>query len=142
MNYLIHYFACFRFLKTISRTNPITQRPTVELESFKSLAHFWCNFWVPIYKNRIHIRVLNMWSWIALGQMHRFSRCGHRGHWQVAHKPSFMCHLSVVSHEQELEKLYICPKVIQVQLLKTLIHVEFFLDFNNLLIRTYIFHTF
>ena len=37
--------------------------------------------------------------------MHRFSRFGHQGH-------SFMCHLSV-SSEPELEKLCICPKVIQ-----------------------------
>ena len=47
----------------------------------------------------------------TLGQMHRFSRFVHQGHWQVAHKPSFMCHLSV-SPEPELEKLCICPKVI------------------------------
>ena len=64
--------------------------------------------------NRGWNRVLNRWSWINLGQMHRFSRFGHRGHWQVAHKPSFMCHLSV-SPEPELEKLCNCPKVIQLQ---------------------------
>ena len=65
------------------------------------------------------IRVLNRWSWITLGQMHGFSRFGHRGHWQVAHKPSFMCHLSV-SPEPELEKLCNFPKVIQLHLLRTL----------------------
>ena len=59
-------------------------------------------------------RVCYFWSWITLGQMHVFSGFGHRGYWQVAHKPSFMCHLSV-SHEPELEKLCNCPKVIQLQ---------------------------
>ena len=47
--------------------------------------------------------------------MHRFSKFGHQGHWQVAHKPLFMCHLSV-SPEPELEKLCIYPKVIQLHL--------------------------
>jgi hypothetical protein len=46
--------------------------------------------------------------------MHGFSRFGQQGYWQVAHKPSFMCHLSV-SPEPELEKLCISPKVIQLQ---------------------------
>ena len=64
-------------------------------------------------------RVLIRWSWINLGQMHCFSRFGHRGHWQVAHKPLFMCHLSV-SPEPEMEKLCICPKLIQLHLLRTL----------------------
>ena len=30
-----------------------------------------------------------------MGRLQRFSEIGHRGHWQVAHKRSFMCHLSV-----------------------------------------------
>ena len=59
-------------------------------------------------------RVCYFWSWITLGQMHGFSGFGHRGYWQVAHKPSFMCHLPV-SPEPELEKLCNCPKVIQLQ---------------------------
>ena len=41
------------------------------------------------------IRVCYLWSWITLGQLRGFSSFGHRGHWQVAHKPSFTRHLSV-----------------------------------------------
>ena len=38
-----------------------------------------------------------------------FFRFGHRGHGQVGHTPSFMCHLSG-SPEAELEKLCSFPK--------------------------------
>ena len=58
-------------------------------------------------------------SKITLWRLQRFSEIGHRGHWQVAYKPSFMCHLSV-SPEPELEKLCNFPKVIQLHLLRTL----------------------
>ena len=77
----------------------------------RSFRHSSCRI-DPKINPSIITRVLNRWSWITLEQMHRFSRFGHRGHWQVTHKPSFMCHLSV-SPEPELEKLCNCPKVIQ-----------------------------
>ena len=111
-----------KFLKAIQKScNHSTYWPCLKVKSL-----------LVVSKACILARVLNRWSWITLGQMHSFSSSG-SGDTDRWHINEGLCATCQCPRCPNLEKRCICPKVIQLHLLRTLVRYHLpIIDMNDM----------